>query len=187
MPADAVDGFVPARVNEVDFRTSFGCASQSFHGVRDRDETHVGDSRISTEDQQQIGIINIGNRVDSAGTEYSLRGSKFVRAVLGPGGEVPAYPVIQQKRTDCRSCKGIKCEGVTGIGCDSIIAIFVLESLDPRCDIAGCLIPADAFQHACFVPFLGIVQSILVVVNLQGGKSFVAGKALRHRMFTVRL
>ena len=59
---------------------------------------------VCAKDKQEISVINVGYRVDGAGSEYGFRGREFVGAILGPRGKISANFIVKQKRTDGRPC-----------------------------------------------------------------------------------
>ena len=68
------------------------------HGIRDRHEAHPRDLGVRAEHQQEVRMIEVGNRMAGRRAVDRLGARELVGAVLGPGAEVLANAELPQER-----------------------------------------------------------------------------------------
>ncbi len=58
------------------------------------------DARVGAEHEQELGVVEIGDRVDRAGAEHRLAAGELVGAVLGTRGERASHAELREERAD---------------------------------------------------------------------------------------
>jgi hypothetical protein len=177
--------FDPARIDEHDAGAAPACGLERGGRIRQRDEAPVADSRVGAEDQQKIGALDVGHRVDGRGAEDRLAAGELVGAILSAGVEAAPCTELAQEVHDLRRAQRVERGGVADVVADGLRAVGLDDAAQPRGDVVDRGGPADALAVAVGAPSQGVVEAIGVVVDLHAGQALVAGESARDRVLAV--
>ena len=139
----ALGGLDAPRVDEHDARPAAGRPAQLTQHVGDRVEARLRRPRVLSDDQAQVGVLEVGDRVDGRGSEDRLAGDELVGAVLRARGERPAHAERPQQGADVQRGEGVERRRVPDVGADGVRAVLAADRLQPRCGVGHGVVPPD--------------------------------------------
>ena len=178
-------GFDAARVDVDDARAARLCLFQPLHRVRHRHEGHVRDGRVLAEQHDQVGAVDVRQRVQGARAEHRFRPGELVGAVLRARAEVRAHPQLAPKPAEGLAEQAVERGRVAGVAGDRAWAVAVQRAAQPLRDVGQRLVPADGLEAARRHPLERDLQPVRVVVQVGAVQALVADEALADRVRAV--
>ena len=174
-----------SRVHEADRGPTLASPAQDGHRIGDAQEAHVRHGRVLAEDEQIVGVVEIGDRVDCARAEDRLAARELVGAVLGPGAERPVHAELTKKARQGWARESVEAGGIPHVGRDRIRPRLVEDLSQLAGDLAQRVVPAETLESAGRGAAERVVQAIGVVMDVEPGEAFVASVALGDRVLAV--
>ena len=184
--ADAPVGRLDAaRVDEHDPGAAGRRPAQLAEHVGDRVEARLRGPRVLADDEAQVGVLEVGDRVHGRRAEHGLAGDELVGAVLGARRERAAHAEGPQQRGHVQRRQRVERRRVADVGADRAGAVLGGDRAEAVGRVGHRVVPADRRPRAVGGAQHRVVEAVRVVVDVDGGEALVAGEALRHRMLAV--
>ena len=153
--------------------------------VRHRIERRLRGPGVLPDDQAQVGVVEVGDRLDELGAEHRLARHELVGAVLGARAEPAADACGAQELADVLLAEGVERRGVADVGAHRVRTVLGGDRREPLGDEAHRLVPAGVAPCPVGGAHGGVVETIGVAVDVDHRQPLAAGEALRDRMVAV--
>ena len=153
-------------VHEHDAGTACARSSQLTEHVGDRVEAGLRRSRVLADDDAQVGLVEVGDRVHVRRPEHGLAGDELVGTVLCARRERPTDAERSEQGADVQRAQRVECHGVTDVRGHGLLAVLGDHCSEPGGRERHRLVPrcsgpaAIGGAHARVVETVGVSMHV---------------------------
>ena len=116
--------------------------------MRDGHEGHVAYCRVLADDEDEVAVVDVRQRVQRAGAEHGFAAGELVGAVLSSRAEMLAGAELTHEAAERRAEQRVEGRRVPRVAADGACAVTIQDRLETLGDLGQSLLPTDGLEAA---------------------------------------